>query len=123
MDERSIVTPSDLDAAIRAQQSRRWDALWAESHHTGLSKRDWVVLAFAGLMVALNLNVLMIDPDARNQILDALPQCLLFFHAAMLVFCVYVSHTSRQVKALRKLLHGVLAETALLPSRGHLEFS
>ncbi len=116
MDERSIVTPSDLDAAIRAQQSRRWDALWAEAQRASLSRRDWVVLVFAGVMVELILSVMVVDPPARARFLDALPQFSMFFTIGLAFLVVYVNLTSRQVRALRRLLHGVLTETAKLPS-------
>jgi len=116
MDERSIVTASDLDAAIRAQQTRRWDDLWAEAQQTGLSKRDWVVLAFAGTLVALALSVLVVDPEARSRFLEGLPLFAMLFNIGLLLLGVYVNHTSRKVKALRKLLHGVLSETAMVTS-------
>ena len=119
MDERSIVTPSDLDAAIRAQESRRWDMLWAEAQETGLNRQHWIALAFAGLMALLYAGSIVVDPSARNRFLDALPQLGLLSTVGMAVLGVYVNHTSRQVRALRKLLHGVLAETATLPQRGH----
>ena len=115
MDERSIVTPSDLDAAIRAQQSRRWDALWMEAQQTGLATREWIGIALLGLAVLLVLAGIVVDPSARTHFMDVLPQCSLFLAWGVVIVGVYVRHTSRQLNALRKLLHGVLTETANLP--------
>lgn len=117
MDERSIVTPSDLDAAIRSQQNRRWDALWADAQRVRLRGSDWVGLIFAGLMGMLIVTGTVIDADGRDKFRNALPLLCTLFTIGMVVLSVYVNHMSRQIRALRELLHGVLKETnGLLPT-------
>jgi hypothetical protein len=111
MDETSIVTPRDLDAAIRTHRTRQWDVLWADARRPRLG-REWVLLIAAGSLVALQVAVLITVPSARSRFMESLSTAGLLLSLAFLLFGVYVSSKTRQVNALRKLLHGVLAESA-----------
>jgi len=120
MNESAIVTPRDLDAAIRAHQSRRWDELWADARRPRFGRDGWTFLVLAVFIVLLQGAILIGHEPSRARFMESLAGMGLLLQLPLVLFAFYVRRKTRQVNALRALLHGVLTESVPF-SAGALE--
>ena len=121
MNESAIVTPADLDAAIRAHQSRQWDALWADARSPRFGHEGWLFLILTAFIVLLQGAMLIGYEPARARFMESFTGMGLLLMLPFVLFAFYARRKARQVNALRALLHGVLTESAPLSDLARLD--